>query len=174
MLVRAAYTRYEVIEMSEPEKKPLQWKSLVVFEGITLGGGAAVAFFTRKSMSIYDEIIKPSFAPPAWLFPAAWAVLYGAMACSAWLIWREKQPGYRKTTCLYFAQLAVNLAWPLLFFGLRAFGLSFLWLVLLWTLVLFLILRTLAVNKTAGALLVPYLLWTSFAAALSFMVAKLN
>lgn len=160
--------------MEETSKRPFRWKPLAVFEGLTLGAGGAVAMLTRESMSVYDTIVKPSFAPPAWVFPAAWTVLYGAMAVSAWLVWRDKKPGWRATTALYFAQLAVNLAWPFIFFVLRAFGLSFLWLVLLWALIVFLLLRVFPVNKTAGWLLVPYLAWSTFAAALSFMVARLN
>lgn len=159
---------------TKSDRQPFQWRSLAVFEGLTLGAGGAVAFLTKDRMSVYDTLVKPSFAPPAWCFPAAWTVLYGAMAAAAWMVWRDKKPGWKATTALYFEQLVVNLAWPVIFFMLRAFGLSFLWLVLLWALVVFLLLRVFPVNKRAGWLLTPYLAWISFAAALNFMVAKLN
>lgn len=160
--------------MSETEKKPFHWKSLALFEGVTLGAGGAIAFLTRSSMAVYDSIAKPSFAPPPWIFPVAWTALYGAMAVAAWLVFRDKKPGYRDMTALYFTQLVVNLAWPVIFFVLKAFGLSFIWLVLLWTLVVFLVCRAFAANKAAGWLLTPYLAWTTFAAALNFSVAQLN
>lgn len=159
--------------MSE-EKRPGRWKPLAGFIGSTLAVGGASAFLTRSSMDIYDDIVKPTFAPPSWCFPVAWSVLYVGMSVAAWLVWREKKPGYKSTTVLYYGQLAVNVAWPLIFFSLRAFGLGFIWLVLLWALIIMLMFRVFRVSRTGGWLLVPYLAWVTFAGALNFMIARLN
>lgn len=150
-----------------------RWPALVLILAVTLGGGALVGFLTRESMSVYDEIVKPSFAPPPWAFPVAWGVLYAAMSVSLWLMLRKDVPS-RATTVLYAVQLLVNLVWPFIFFTLQAFGLAFWWLVLLLALVLWLMIRAFRTTPAAGWLLVPYAAWTAFASVLSFAVARLN
>lgn len=160
--------------MSEATAPRVTWRSLLAFEGVTLGAGALTGWLTRKSMSFYDTLVKPSFAPPGWLFPVAWTILYAGMAWSAWLIFREKKPRRKAALVLYFIQLAVNLAWPWLFFVMQALGLSFLWLALLWMLVLVLAVMAFGIRKAAGWLLTPYLAWVTFAGVLNFTVAQLN
>lgn len=150
-----------------------RWPALVLILVLTLGGGALVGLLTRDSMSVYEEILKPGFAPPSWLFPVAWTILYAAMSVSLWLTIRADQPS-KATIVLYAAQLIVNLAWPFIFFTLRAFGLAFWWLILLLILVLWLMLRTFRTAPVAGWLLVPYAAWVAFAAVLSFAVSRLN
>lgn len=156
-------------------ERPLRkrWPTLVLILVLTLGGGALVGLLTRDSMSVYNEIVKPSFAPPSWLFPVAWSILYAAMSVSLWLAIRKDVPS-RATIVLYVVQLAVNLAWPFIFFTMRAFGLAFWWLILLLILVIWLMIRTFRTGPVAGWLLVPYAAWTAFAAVLSFAVARLN
>ncbi len=172
---RLAYPiHHEVKDMSETKTKPGWWPSLVVFEGITLALGALTGFLTRSSMGIYDSIQKPVFAPPPWLFPVAWSILYIAMALSAWLVWREKTPGRTASLILYWVQLAVNLAWPFLFFMLKAFGLSFVWLVVLWSLIIIMLTQFYRQSKPAFWLNIPYLCWVTFAGFLNFMIARLN
>ncbi len=153
---------------------PHDWKSLAVFEGITLGSGGLVAFLTRKSMAFYDTVARPSFAPPGWLFPVAWTVLYAAMAFAAWMIWRERPANIKALLTLYFLQLLVNCLWPVVFFTLEALGLAFVWLILLWALVLATMIGFFRTKKAAGWLLVPYQAWLTFAAVLNFTVAKMN
>lgn len=150
-----------------------RWPALALILVFTLGGGAAVGLLTQGSMSIYDEIVKPSFAPPSWLFPVAWSILYAAMSVSLWLAIRKDVPS-RATLALYIVQLLVNLAWPFIFFTLRAFGLAFWWLIVLLALVIWLMVRSFRTGPVAGWLLAPYAAWTAFAAVLSFAVARLN
>lgn len=123
----------------------------------------------------YASLLKPSWNPPAWIFGPAWTLLYTMMAVAAWLIWREggwkKQ---RRALRFFLAQLLLNALWTPLFFGLHHPALAFaeivvLWLVLATTLRLFWL-----VKKAAGLLLVPYLAWTTFAAALNFAIWRLN
>jgi len=150
-----------------------RWPALVVILLVTLGGGALVGFLTRDSMSVYSQIVKPSFAPPSWLFPVAWGLLYAAMSVSLWLIIRTDVPS-RRIIVLYATQLLVNLVWPFIFFTLQAFGLAFWWLILLLALVIWLMIRAFQVTPAAGWLLVPYAAWCAFASVLSFAVARLN
>lgn len=150
-----------------------RWPALVVILAATLGGGAAVGLLTRSAMNVYGQIAKPSFAPPGWLFPVAWSILYIAMSVALWLAIRQDKPS-RATAVLYAVQLLVNLAWPFIFFSLQAFGLAFWWLVVLLVLVLWLMVRCFRTGPVSGWLLVPYAAWTAFAAALSFAVARLN
>lgn len=150
-----------------------RWPTLVLILLLTLGGGATVGLLTRGSMSVYSQIAKPAFAPPSWLFPIAWSILYAAMSVSLWLAIRKDAPS-RATIVLYIVQLAVNLAWPFIFFTLQAFGLAFWWLIVLLALVIWLMIRAFRTGPAAGWLLVPYAAWTAFAAVLSFAVARLN
>lgn len=159
--------------MSEQGKKP-GWISLAVLEGVTLGGGALIGFLIRNDMAFYETLKRPGFAPPAWVFPVAWCALYLAMALSAWLVWRAEAPERRGLMTLYGVQLAVNLAWPVIFFVLQTLGLAFWWLIVLWALVIWLTARFFRWSKAAGWLLIPYLGWTTYAAVLNFMIARLN
>ena len=156
------------------DKKTIPWRSLLVLEGITLGAGALNALLTRGSMQVYQGLVKPSFAPSGWVFPVAWTILYAMMAAGAWYVWREKRPGWKTALVLYALQLAVNLAWPWVFFVMQAYGLAFVVLSLLWGLVIYALLLFACQSRTAGWLMVPYLLWTTFAGALNFAIARLN
>lgn len=160
--------------MEENEQKSVTWRSLVVLEAITLGLGGVIAFVIRNDIPFYQTIEKPSFAPPSWLFPIAWTILYALMALSAWLCLRAQRPRQGAFFTLYGGQLAVNLVWPLLFFMLRALGLSFLWLVFLLVLIVLLTEGAFRRNTLAGWLLVPYVLWVAFAGALNFSIAQMN
>lgn len=150
------------------------WKSLVALIVLTLGAGGLVGFFIRNDMDFYDTLSLPAFAPPGWVFPIAWSLLYTAMAVSIWFVLRTGDPSRVRLTVLYAVQLAVNLIWPVLFFTQHALGLAFVWLVLLWALVLILMLGSFRLSQTAGWLLLPYLLWISFAGLLNFFVARMN
>jgi translocator protein len=123
----------------------------------------------------YAGLHKPLWNPPAWVFGPAWTLLYMMMAVAAWLVWREggwkKQ---RRALELFLLQWLLNALWTPLFFGMHRPGLAFaeitaLWLVLAATLISFW-----RVRKAAGVLLVPYLAWVSFAAALNFTIWQLN
>ena len=159
------------------ENNPIQhytWKSLVALLVITLGAGAAVGFLTQQDSSFYAELAKPVFAPPGWLFPIAWTLLYAAMATSMWFVLRQNGKDRFILLGLYIAQLAVNLLWPYLFFVQKALGLSFFWLLLLWMLAAIMLYQFYRESKIAGWLLIPYQLWLTFAAVLNFTIARLN
>lgn len=155
-------------------KKTASWRSLIGLEAVTLGLGGLVGFLTQQDSSFYNGLTKPVFAPPGWLFPVAWTLLYAAMAFSAWLVLKSDAKEKGILLGLYAAQLAVNLLWPYLFFTRQALGLAFFWLLLLWMLAAIMLVQFFRASRAAGWLLVPYQLWLTFAAVLNFSLASLN
>ena len=156
------------------ERKRASWRSLVVLEAATLGAGGLIGFLTQQESSFYEGLVKPSFAPPGWLFPVAWSLLYAAMAAAMWFVLRSGDKDRFIQLGLYIAQLAVNLMWPYLFFIKHALGLAFFWLVLLFVLAAIMLQQFFRINRFAGWLLIPYQLWLTFAGALNFAIARLN
>ena len=154
--------------------KRASWRSLIVLEAATLGAGALVGFLTQRDSAFYQGLAKPAFAPPGWLFPVAWTLLYAAMALSMWFVLRARGRDRFVLLGLYIAQLAVNLVWPFLFFVQQALGLAFFWLLLLWILAGVMLYQFFRESRIAGWLLVPYQLWLTFAAVLNFCIARLN
>ena len=154
-------------------KKPA-WKSLLLIAGLTLGLGALVGYLTQSDSSFYTELQKPSFAPPGWLFPVAWGILYASIATALWIVLRTESHNRWVLTGLYCVQLAVNYLWPWIFFTLQALGLAFFWLMLLWLLALIMLYTFFRESRLAGWLLVPYQLWLTFAAVLNFGLARMN
>lgn len=158
----------------QENKKAASWRSLIVLEAVTLSAGAIIGFLTQKDSSFYAALSKPAFAPPGWLFPVAWSILYAAMAASAWFMLRAQGRDRFILLGLYAAQLAVNLLWPYLFFTRQALGLAFFWLILLWMLAAIMLIHFSRESKISGWLLVPYQAWLTFAAVLNFCIARLN
>lgn len=159
--------------MTQQVKRPT-WRSLAALEAATLGAGALVGYLTRDGMPFFESLQKPAFAPSGWVFPVAWSILYALMAYCMWLVLRAQGRDRLLLLGLYIAQLAVNLVWPVLFFICKALGLSFFWLILLLCLVLIMAVRFGRESRLAGWLLVPYLLWVTFAGVLNFCIARLN
>jgi benzodiazapine receptor len=123
----------------------------------------------------YAALKKPGWNPPAWVFGPVWSALYTMMAVAAWLVWRQGGFAARRGPLLAFlAQLALNALWTPLFFGLHRSGLAFAEIVLLWLAIAATIAVFRPVSRTAMLLLVPYLAWVSFAAALNFTLWRLN
>ena len=161
--------------MSETKRSnSYTWKSLLTLLVATLGAGSLVGFLTQQDSHFYDELTQPPFAPPGWLFPVAWAILYASMAIAMWLVLREQPRERFLLLGLYITQLAVNLTWPFIFFTLQALGLGFFWLVLLWLLAGIMLWQFFRQSVAAGLLLIPYQLWLTFAAVLNFCLARLN
>ena len=144
---------------------------------ITLAVGGLSAFFTRNNMDVYESINKPALAPPGFLFPIVWGILYVLMGISiANVIVKGCEKGIYAVPCvkIYALQLAVNFFWSIIFFNFRAFLFSFIWLLLLWVLIIIMIDCFLKVSKFAAVINVPYFLWVSFAAYLNFAIYRLN
>jgi tryptophan-rich sensory protein len=122
----------------------------------------------------YARLEKPRWAPPTWLFGPVWTALYALIGVAAWLVSRRGGDGSRGALRLWGGQLALNAAWTPLFFGLRAPGVALGEMVALWVAVVATTAAFLRQRVAAGALLVPYLAWVSFAAALNFEIWRRN
>ncbi|MEM8601656.1 MAG: TspO/MBR family protein [Bacteroidota bacterium] len=139
---------------------------------VTLVAATGAAF---KPGAWYAALDKPAWTPPNWLFPVAWSVLYLLIAVAGWLVWREVGfSGARKAFMVYGLQLALNAAWSWLFFGRHDMGLAFLDIVGLWLAIAITMGLFWATKPLAGALLVPYLLWVTYAAALNLALWRMN
>jgi tryptophan-rich sensory protein len=123
----------------------------------------------------YDELRKPAGTPPPAAFGPAWTVLYLLMGVAAWLVWREGITRRTATALGLFAfQLALNFAWSLIFFGQQRVGVALIEIAVLWLAILATIVAFWRVRPLAGALLVPYLVWVSFATYLNAGIWRLN
>ena len=152
------------------------WKIYGAWIAIAEAIGALSGLLSREGMRIYSQtVIQPTLAPPMWVFPVVWSILFALMGISAAIIWQSPESELRsKGLNLFVAQLMVNFFWSLIFFNLQAFGFAFLWLVLLWALVAWMIWTFYQVEPLAAWLQIPYLLWLTFAGYLSFSVWMLN
>jgi tryptophan-rich sensory protein len=115
----------------------------------------------------YPALDRPSWRPPDEVFGPVWTVLYAANAVSAWLVWRADPAAARRPLTLYGGQLALNAAWPLLFFGLKRPGLALVEITLLWVAIAATIASFARRHRVAAVLLLPYLAWVSFALVLN-------
>lgn len=163
--------------MPAQEREP--WRSAIVLACLVaacLGVGAIGGWVTRASVETwYPTLAKPWFTPPNWLFGPAWTALYVMMAIAAWLAWRSDDRVRAQDALYFFAvQLALNLAWSLLFFGLRDPGLALVEIGLFWLAVAATTRAFWPLDRRAGWLMVPYLAWVSFAAALNAAIWWLN
>jgi translocator protein len=156
-----------------PPTKPITgliaWLS-VSFLAALIGGAASI-----HAGSFYMQIVRPAWAPPPDVFGPVWTVLYALMGVAAWLVWRVG--GFRAARTaliLFLAQLAANALWSWLFFGWHAGALAFADIILLWVLIVATLVAFWRVRPSAGTLLIPYLLWVSFASALNYSVWQLN
>lgn len=140
----------------------------------TLAAGGLSALLSRGGMEVFAHLKKPSFAPPGWVFPATWTLLYILMAVSAAMIAGEGTKQSHDALFTYWAQLFVNFWWSIFFFawGLRLT--AFFWLLLLLTLAAVMAVRFGNIRPVAGKLNIPYLLWLVFAGVLNISVYILN
>lgn len=122
----------------------------------------------------YAQLAKPSFTPPNWAFGPVWTALYVMMAIAAWLTWRTDSPLRSRALALWAVQLALNLAWSMLFFGARQPGLALAEIVALLLAIIATIALFARVAPLAAWLLVPYLAWVGYASALNFAIWRLN
>jgi len=157
-----------------------KWQVLLGLAGwitVSLLAGAIGSLATASSVSTWyaSELQKPDWTPPGWVFGPVWTILYVMMGTAAWLVWRRH--GFRGAALplsLFLAQLVLNAAWSLVFFGLRAPGAALVELVVLWLAIAATGAAFSRRDKWAALLLIPYLAWTSFAAALNFAIWRMN
>lgn len=148
-------------------------KLLAFFLAIPLILGLIVGFLSRPTAS-YEALVKPFFAPPGFVFPIVWTILYLLMGISSYLIAQSNNPRRYPALITYMEQLFVNLAWSPIFFTLNFRFLAFLWILFLIYLVVKMIVQFKRVSHRAAYLQIPYLLWLIFAALLNFSIVILN
>lgn len=141
-----------------------------------LAGIIGAVFTTPSIPTWYATLARPDFAPPNWVFGPVWTTLFALMGIASYLVWRKgtARRDVRTGLGIFSGQLVLNILWSFLFFGLQSPGaalveIAFLWLAILWTVISFG-----KVSKPAAWLLVPYILWVSFAAYLNFAIWSLN
>jgi benzodiazapine receptor len=154
-----------------------KWLPPLVSIAIALAVGAVGGWATASSVTTwYATLEKPAFNPPNYLFGPVWTALYILMAVAAWLVWRaEPADGRRRTALrLYAVQLALNLAWSVIFFGLRRPDLALVEVLVLFAAILGAARAFARVDRRAGWMLVPYAAWVAFATLLNFEIWRLN
>lgn len=160
---------------SSPHPPPLRRQSLGLACWILLCFLAPALGASSTPDAWYASLHKPSWNPPGWVFGPVWTLLYTMMAVAAWLVWR--QGGWRRRLrplSWFLVQLAFNAAWTPLFFGLQRPGLAFVDILLLWLAVVATLASFRRVHRGAAWLLVPYLVWITFAAVLNFTLWRMN
>jgi benzodiazapine receptor len=138
--------------------------------------GLSGSFFTRSSFGWYLELNKPSYRPPDWLFSPVWITLFLLMGISAYLVWKKgtENKEVKYSLIIFLIQLVFNALWSVVFFGGQSIAGGLVVIVILWVLILITIFSFYKISQVAGLLLIPYILWVSFAALLNFTYWKLN
>jgi tryptophan-rich sensory protein len=150
----------------------LSWLTLAGFLAATFGAGATGALFQPGEW--YRRLSKPGWTPPDWLFPIAWTLLYIGMAAAAWRVAGSAHPLVFLALGLWSWQIVMNALWSPVFFGLRRLGAAFVVIGFLWLAVVLTTAVFLAVDPVAGWLMVPYVVWVSYAAALNLAIWRRN
>ena len=156
-------------------KKSTQIIGLIGWLIITFIAAAIGSAASAESGLFYQQISRPEWAPPGWLFAPVWTILYILMGISAWIVWRID--GFRRARIalsLFIIQLVLNAIWTWIFFVWRQGALAFAEILILWALILCTTIAFWRVRVIAGILLLPYLAWVSFASVLTFTVWRLN
>lgn len=151
----------------------IQRKNLIICLAIPLAVGSLSALLTQNNMVTFQSINKPILAPPGWLFPVVWTILYILMGIASYLVLMSGKPNDAALT-VYSIQLLFNFFWSIIFFNLELFLFAFIWLVLLWLLILKTTRLFYQLSPPAGYLMLPYLLWVTFAVYLNFSIFLLN
>ena len=143
-----------------------KYKPYIVQILIALLVGGLSGLISKGSFGVYNEVIKPPLAPPPFIFPIVWSILYILMGISAGLVYKTEG----RIPFIYWLQLFVNFLWPIIFFNMEAYLFAFIWIVLLLVLIVLMIIELYRINKLSAYLQIPYLIWTIFASYLTFFI----
>lgn len=150
---------------------------LIISIAICELAGVTGSIFTVSAIPTwYASLDKPSFSPPNWVFGPVWTILYLLMGISLYLVWEKglREWESRSAVRIFTLQLSLNVLWSILFFGLKAPGYAFIAIIALWLAIALMILKFRRISKRAAYMLLPYILWVSFAALLNYAVWQLN
>lgn len=148
--------------------------ALIVMIAIPVCIGILASLLTKNAQVAFVRIAKPPLAPPAWLFPVVWTILYFLMGLAAYNIYTSNSSYKNLALCVYFFQLVFNFAWSIIFFRAGTYWFAAIWLFVMWLMILLLLIITSRIAKTAMYLLIPYFVWSTFAMYLNVGIAVLN
>jgi translocator protein len=154
---------------------PKQLFALLAWLAVSFAAAALGGVASANAGDFYQQLARPAWAPPSWLFAPIWTLLYFLMGVAAWLVWRER--GFRRARAalsLFLIQLAANALWTWLFFVWHLGALAFVEILILWALIVCTAIAFRRVRPIAGALLIPYLTWVTFASALAYALWQHN
>lgn len=149
-------------------------KLLLSSIGVSVGVGLLAGLLTSNSREVYQNLVKPPFSPPGFLFPIIWMILFVLMGISAYRISISESPLRDKALRIYSIQLFLNFCWSIVFFSLGEILLAFVVLVLLWIMIITMIREFKQIDSLAAKLQIPYLLWVTFAGYLNLAIYFLN
>jgi tryptophan-rich sensory protein len=154
---------------------PRQLLGLLAWLAICFAAAGLGALASVNAAGFYQQLIRPTWAPPGWLFGPVWTALYMSMAIAAWLAWRERSlTGMGSASVLFLSQLAVNALWSWLFFAWHQGGFAFADVLILLALIVASVRALWRIRPLAGALMLPYLAWVAFASMLNLTTWRLN
>lgn len=170
---------------SSPKPKKLSSKQIIwrviLSIAVPLGGGFLISLLTMNAMETFNSFNQPFLAPPAWIFPVAWTILYILMGLASFFIFYSTYSSSKiakheakSVLILYGIQLFLNFGWTIIFFNLGQFWFAFAWLIAMWMLIIIIIIKAYKLSRPAFYMLLPYLAWTTFAAYLNLSIAILN
>jgi len=155
----------------------MNYKRLIISLALPQLAGIVGSLFTTSAIPTwYATLQRPSFSPPNWIFGPAWITLYILMGISVYLIWQriEKNKIAKSALWMFWVHLFFNASWSIIFFGLQNPGLAFVNIIIIWLLIIALMIKFWKINRWASYLLIPYLLWVSFASVLNYFIWYLN
>ena len=153
----------------------VRMKSLIKNIAIPLIVGGVAGFLTNNGVKEFMTTVqKPVFMPPGWLFPVVWTILYILMGFAAYIIENTTSARKPRALTLYYLQLFFNFVWSFIFFSVGNYLFAFIWIIILWLLIIATILEFRFIKARAAYILIPYLIWVTFAAVLNFSVYLLN
>lgn len=157
--------------MKSETRSRIRFFPLIIAILIPLFVGVFSSLLTSADMDVYSTMSRPPLAPPSWLFPIVWTILYVVMGIASYLIYTSNVDDESKRTALRFygAQLIMNFFWSIFFFTYSQYFLAWIWLMIMWVLIIICVFRFLQIHMKAGLMMGALLLWTTFAAYLNFM-----
>lgn len=162
--------------MTSRKKESIDWKLLIWAIVLCQLAGVIGTIFTMEAIPTwYADLVKPSFNPPNWVFGPVWTILYTLMGVSLYGIWKANPSlGKGFAEKLFYTQLILNSAWSIIFFGIKSPLLALFEIAVLWVIILLTILAANRISSYAGKVLIPYILWVSFATLLNASIVLLN
>ncbi|MBU3129024.1 tryptophan-rich sensory protein [Clostridium tagluense] len=150
--------------------------ALIISVLLAEGVGFLSGFLSMTASKDYKIFNKPSFSPPGWVFPVVWTILFFLMAVAAYRIWMKGKSGedVTKALVLYVVQLFLNFLWSIIFFRFRLYAIAFLELLLLLVFILLTTFEFYRIDKPSAYLMIPYIVWVSFAGVLNYAIWMLN